>query len=579
MGIIQPDDLFALNRNDVTYKVKKEDLMAKIETTDYMLINRNDTTYKINGQDVLNSFYPQLTISQVNLSNMQPSVGAQITATGVAQDGLAPYTITYEWLKREADDSGEEVLAGYTTATITVVEAMVTQKLACKMTVNDSIGNTASETSAYTNPVLLEPTPPKINQFILAEDDTTGARFTNQDFNIVGRMIDQGVPESVKTVDVYTKGSVFTNIQFSEPLSSVTFEPNIVWNAGNYSGDISNVLDGNAGTSMQLASAYGGTYNPFSLFFVEPIYVTGFYFVIEFTGAYSTIDNACHVSGDLGNSGEIFGQGGRFTARISNTGNYISRINIGIYGTSPDAYLLKRFYTTTGAGDVTPIIVPQKNLTALNFQSPAPISLLSKGTYLNQASANGTVSRGYTNGYKVLLETSNGNWQQGVDVVGPTGDVTVPNVKKYIKFDQDGTVTDLLDEPMDPKWTSQETGEDAGVNLRLKFPNQFDNGMAPDTTLVAGTELHADMFAISDIRLDEATDSVTPGAASLFVKSIPPELSENLPIDINGYYPLYTTEEASNGAGDGTSHAHTINNVTYYMPNGVTFYHGNYTSY
>ena len=49
------------------------------------------------------------------------------------------------------------------------------------------------------------------------------------------------------------------------------------------------------------------------------------------------------------------------------------------------------------------------------------------------------------------------------------------------------------------------------------------------------------------------------------------------PFAIQGYYPLYTTQEASDAIG-GSSHAHTFDGVTYYMPdNGVTIYHGNYT--
>ena len=51
------------------------------------------------------------------------------------------------------------------------------------------------------------------------------------------------------------------------------------------------------------------------------------------------------------------------------------------------------------------------------------------------------------------------------------------------------------------------------------------------------------------------------------------------PIAISGYYPLYVLEEVANNAGDGTSHTHVFNNFTYYMPNGVTNYHGNYTGY
>ena len=51
---------------------------------------------------------------------------------------------------------------------------------------------------------------------------------------------------------------------------------------------------------------------------------------------------------------------------------------------------------------------------------------------------------------------------------------------------------------------------------------------------------------------------------------------EEAPIAVNGYYPLYTTEAVANAAGNGSSHSHTFNGTTYYMPNGVTFYHGNY---
>ena len=49
------------------------------------------------------------------------------------------------------------------------------------------------------------------------------------------------------------------------------------------------------------------------------------------------------------------------------------------------------------------------------------------------------------------------------------------------------------------------------------------------------------------------------------------------PLAINGYYPLYTTEAASDAAGNGNSHEHEFDGVTYYMPDGgVTIYHGNY---
>ena len=49
-----------------------------------------------------------------------------------------------------------------------------------------------------------------------------------------------------------------------------------------------------------------------------------------------------------------------------------------------------------------------------------------------------------------------------------------------------------------------------------------------------------------------------------------PDISSNqiTPFAVNGYYPLYATEqEANNASSDGLSHSHYLNSITYYMPN------------
>lgn len=48
---------------------------------------------------------------------------------------------------------------------------------------------------------------------------------------------------------------------------------------------------------------------------------------------------------------------------------------------------------------------------------------------------------------------------------------------------------------------------------------------------------------------------------------------------VEGYYPLYSTESASNAvSSDGTSHTHVLGGITYYMPNaGIVVYHGTYS--
>jgi len=46
---------------------------------------------------------------------------------------------------------------------------------------------------------------------------------------------------------------------------------------------------------------------------------------------------------------------------------------------------------------------------------------------------------------------------------------------------------------------------------------------------------------------------------------------------IAGYYPLFRFERIAKLVGDGTAHNHTFDGVTWYMPNGVTYYHGDYS--
>ena len=71
-------------------------------------------------------------------------------------------------------------------------------------------------------------------------------------------------------------------------------------------------------------------------------------------------------------------------------------------------------------------------------------------------------------------------------------------------------------------------------------------------------------------------DAVNPSPTPTPTPTPDPASSETGPKAISGYYPLYDLEASANAAGDGSSHTHTFSGVTYYMPNGVTFYHGNY---
>ena len=66
-------------------------------------------------------------------------------------------------------------------------------------------------------------------------------------------------------------------------------------------------------------------------------------------------------------------------------------------------------------------------------------------------------------------------------------------------------------------------------------------------------------------------------SSSIEVDSFKLNNNELTAIAVDGYYPLYDAETAANFVGDGSSHTHTLGDVTYYMPGGVTMFHGNYT--
>ncbi len=72
------------------------------------------------------------------------------------------------------------------------------------------------------------------------------------------------------------------------------------------------------------------------------------------------------------------------------------------------------------------------------------------------------------------------------------------------------------------------------------------------------------------------SSSPTPTPTPTPTPSPTPTPTETGPFAIEGYYPLYDTEAGANAAGSGTNHPHTLSGTVYYMPNGVTIYHGTY---
>ena len=174
------------------------------------------------------------------------------------------------------------------------------------------------------------------------------------------------------------------------------------------------------------------------------------------------------------------------------------------------------------------------------------------------------------------------------------------------------------------------------VDYSIKFPSVFGTGNAPDTDLPDGTAISVEVKAenehgSSEKESNTLTASVTRATETSQLDSNDPadvakqqaiaaafdafpvnvnnrrtsiasslyrlyegenvsadefQLLEEVvsnainvvePFALDGYYPLYYTAAKANAASsEGTHHTHTINGITYYMPDGGTIYHGNY---
>ena len=58
-----------------------------------------------------------------------------------------------------------------------------------------------------------------------------------------------------------------------------------------------------------------------------------------------------------------------------------------------------------------------------------------------------------------------------------------------------------------------------------------------------------------------------------------PVPNDSGPFALYGYYPLYDTELIAKGVGNGTAMPHRFDGVTYWMPNGIQQFHGDWPNY
>ena len=142
--------------------------------------------------------------------------------------------------------------------------------------------------------------------------------------------------------------------------------------------------------------------------------------------------------------------------------------------------------------------------TALTFSDTTGLDNLVAGDTLTQSNgaASGVIKS--ISGTLVPLSSTTGTWTPGQTANGP--DKPVANTTKYLEFDSSGNVSDLLDAPQSPPYTTT----DADPTLTLKFPATFPSGNTPDDELTEGTTLTVSVDVTNASGSDDAEASVQP---------------------------------------------------------------------
>ena len=170
MATVNPDDLFAVNRNDITYSVEQQSLMASLEKTDYLAVNRADVTYKITGEEFIESVLDPLELNP-NVVATEAGGGFTATVTENAVGGKQPYAFTYQWNYLDAGGTKQDI-AGATTASYVVDPSLYIFNIGCEVTVVDALEFTATAQSNYVKVSV----PVEIETVALTENNDGGQR-------------------------------------------------------------------------------------------------------------------------------------------------------------------------------------------------------------------------------------------------------------------------------------------------------------------------------------------------------------------------------------------------------------------
>ena len=587
--------------------------MARIKPTDFMIVNRDDVTYKINGTDVIDSFISELVLNEVIVSPTEPTTRDTLSATIDGYGGDPPYTIAYQWSYLNSSEGiAESNLDGATNSTLFIPDELAGYSFACTVTLTDSRGTSISKQSVFTSDTVLFAEPAVMTSVELTEVGEAPERFTSKTFNAQLTLEKDGEPASSKLLTAYTDGS-FTQQLETDPIASFTESEPINYNLLLSTNDPSGVVNGytlfqNYGDSQDLSYPFASVGKQYYIQFDFPDPLKWESYPEGQPGGIGFI-NVQSPPGGVGRlqlwlSDNITGRGGfrqaltwaasgygafAFTNYYySQYGRDVTEIyaarwfdvsgNDGTFGfkqlgTSQQAFKNSGTYSGNGKITTTQYLSTDTRL-IMQFAGGTNFDKIQVGDEIFQTGNSSVRGKVYkileNNTIELTSDSDPDSWTPGASITLPAR--PVPESRFYLVLDEDGNVLDLDTNKPAAAYTV------TGTNplMSLKFPATFPGGLTPDEELNAGTRLTVEATATNGSGpSNTVNDNLVPGGYVLFNLPSGTELPEAQAV--NGYYPLYETEADANAAGNGSSHTHSLSGTTYYMPNGVTQFHGNYT--
>jgi|GEM_PF-1435241 len=600
-------DIYLVNRGGSSFTVIQENIMAELQDTDLLLVNRGALSYKITGADFKDSVLTPVNPVPGSISSapaFQGGTGTQadpfVLATSLCMpagsnvNSTESITITVPgaqegqpvtWINNSVgsaerfDQPGGSIGAnGLWTGHLVYDDTPAT-------TVDQIYAGSLQIGTCYftwdVNQIVSNIVPPVINSVTLVETNPGAPpRFTVEPF-VLSTSIDDGIPNSVKTIDAFVDGTISEVVQFEALLESSTPIPGaetaiITGMTPGGTGEWSLYFDGNTDLDefnvgdvvVSNPPAASGTVTA-----VDPIN----YWRMEVNNSTGTWANGSTVVGP--SSADLTFPSGTDMTYLAADDAVIQSVY------SSECIAVGGSFASDGGpelmfdGDITTFSYVTANDSSIIWTiDPAQLDLAGKAFTFNSTSATATVAlydandtlkgNGVTAGYQlwsdpinipstgdpvtkvvvncptqygqmsafavdgqilvqasgiaqsitgtsVALSTSSGTWVDGDGVTGPTKTIPIHNTRKYLNFNQSGAVSDLLDAPQDPPYTTSDT--DPG--LTFTFPAFFPSGLTPDEELGEGTTITASVVADNGVSVGPVNSNIVQPSDT----PVPPE--------------------------------------------------------